>query len=115
MNQNQRDQAPHKCKQRVHLGAVTRAAVKGRFDSEQAVPQDESDKKRTACVQLDAPLNKIGFQTAKFPITKIPHFLFDGKRNFFPYTDINPTVLALCLAVSVVPEVALCGEMFQMI
>lgn len=39
----------HKCKQRVHLGAVTRAAEEGRFDSEQAVPQDGSDKKHAAC------------------------------------------------------------------
>jgi hypothetical protein len=94
------------------LGAVTRAAVKGRSDSEQAVPQDESDKKRTACVYLDAPLNKIGFQTAKFPVTNIPPFLFDGRRNFFPYTDVNPTVLGLFFAFSVVSEVALCGGMF---
>jgi hypothetical protein len=36
-----------------------------------------------------------------------------AKEISSPYTDINPTVLGLCLVCSVVPEVAFCGEMLE--
>lgn len=36
-----------------------------------------------------------------------------AKEISSPYTDINPTILGLYLACSVVPDVALCGEMLE--